>query len=66
MSNILMSQLSESAIHNAPSFIHKKFFKDKREAYSIVEYNQLSDQAIRVCQTCEQLSVNNMKCTERL
>lgn len=59
MSNILMSQLSESAIHNAPSFIHKKFFKDKRETYSILENNQVSDQAIRICQTCERLSVNN-------
>lgn len=66
MSNILMSQLSESAIHNAPSFIHKKFFKGKRETYSILENNQVSDQAIRICQTRERLSVNNGKCAERL
>lgn len=66
MTNIPMSQLSESPIHNAPYFIHKKVFQDKRETYSILEYNQLSDHAIRICQTCERLSVNNGKCTERL
>lgn len=66
MRNIPMSQLSESVIHNAPSFIHKKFFKDKRETYLILENNQVSDQAMRISQTCERLSVNNGKCTERL